>query len=101
MNKCACGEALAGQMKVCFACQKRNKLERKRELRRAKSEISWLYKVEHLAKPKRPALREPISDARQREIDAEIDRAAEIRIHLNPLDPRAISTIRPAIWLWQ
>ena len=90
MNKCECGEVLAGQMEVCFTCQKRNM-----------QAISWLKTGKHLLMPTRYALREPISDDRQREIDAEIDKAAEKRIHLHPLDPRAISTIRPAIWLWQ
>lgn len=101
MRKCACGESLTGQRKVCDACQKRHKLERKRELRKAQAASPWLHSIKRISRPKRSMLQEPISDDRQREIDAEVDSAAERRFNLNPLDPRAVPTIRPAIWLWQ
>ena len=101
MNACACGELLSGRKKVCGNCQKKHKLERKRELRKIQAKLSWQCSIIYIARPKRMKLIEPISDDVQREIDAEVDRVAEKRAHLNPLDPRAIAIIRPSIWLWQ
>jgi hypothetical protein len=101
MGQCVCGESLTGKKKICSGCQKRNKLARKKELRRSQSVSLSLLSTTNTARRKLTTLMEPISDDKQQEIDAAIDRTAEKRLNLNPLDPRAIATIRPAIWLWQ
>lgn len=101
MGQCGCGESLNGKKKICVACQKRNKLQRKKELRRAQSLSTWVRVRSTTARRKLSKLMEPITDSKQQEIDAAVDQIAENRLNLNPLDPRAIATIRPAIWLWQ
>jgi hypothetical protein len=101
MKNCACGELLLGQKKMCDDCKENHNMKHKKELRSTQFSSPWQRSIYHIAKPKRCMLQEPISDDRQREIDEEIDKIDERRFNLNPLDPRAISIIRPAIWLWQ
>ena len=48
-----------------------------------------------------PALAKPISDARQFELDDQIDKAYLHRMDMDPFDPRAVPFLLPSLWLWR